>query len=67
MCHKSLSPNVSFLHGPLNAEYAPKEREKVQRYKKVQEEEEEGQPEDGASKIEQQGKENLEVNGTLRR
>jgi hypothetical protein len=65
MCYKSLPPNVSFLYGLLNAEYAPKEREKVQRCKKVQEEEEEEQPEDGASKIEQQGEESLDVKGTL--
>jgi hypothetical protein len=65
MCYRSLPPNVSFLYRPLNAKYTPKEREKVQRCKKVQEEEEEEQPEDGASKIEQQGEESLDVKGTL--
>jgi hypothetical protein len=65
MCYKSLPPNVSFLYGPLNSQYAPMEREKVQMCKKVQEDEEVEQPDDGASKIEQQGEESLDVKGTL--
>ena len=39
VCFNSLPPNVSFLYGPLDAEYAPKERKKVERRKKAQEEE----------------------------
>ncbi len=70
VCFNSLPPNVSFLLGPLDAEYAPKEREKVMRRTEAKEEEsnnkyEEEQPEDIASWIQQQGQETQDINGTL--
>ncbi len=70
VCFNSLPPNVSFLLGPLYTEYAPKEREKIMRHKKAMEEEsknkwEEEQPEDVASRIQQQGQETQDINGTL--
>ena len=50
VCFNSLPPNVSFLYGAIDAEYAPKERKKAERKKKVQEveidDEEDEQPED---------------------
>jgi hypothetical protein len=39
VCFNSLPPNVSFLLGPPDTKYAPKEREKVMRCKKAKEEE----------------------------
>ncbi len=70
-CFNSLPPNVSFLLGPLDIYYTPKEREKVKRCKKAKEEEskneyEEEQPEDVASRIQQQGQESQHIDGTLR-
>jgi len=62
VCFSSLPSNVSFLYGPLDAEYTPKERKTVERRKKqtVQsdDEAEEEQPED----VEQKDKKNSDGN-----
>jgi hypothetical protein len=70
VCFNSLTPNVSFLLGPLYTKYTPKKREKVMKHKKKTEEEsknkwEEEQPEDVASRIHKQGQETSNINGTL--
>jgi len=58
VCYNALPTNVSFLYGPLDAEYTPKNRKKPERHKKQSQEEaeseneEEEQPED----VDQTGK-----------
>ncbi len=56
VCFNSLPPNVSFLYGPLDAEYAPKERKKVERRKKMVEAESENEEEDEPEDVDQKGK-----------
>jgi len=41
VCFSSLPSNCSFLYGPLDADFTPKERKKVERKKKLQQMEEE--------------------------
>ncbi len=41
VCFSSLPSNCSFLYGPLDAEYTPKERKKAERKKRAQEADEE--------------------------
>mmetsp|Transcript_2346 Transcript_2346/g.4693 ORF Transcript_2346/g.4693 Transcript_2346/m.4693 type:complete len:418 (-) Transcript_2346:243-1496(-) len=55
VCFNSLPSHVSFLYGPLDAEYTPKERKKPERRKRqteLESEKEEEQPED----VDQTGK-----------
>ncbi|KAL3806541.1 hypothetical protein ACHAXA_006594 [Cyclostephanos tholiformis] len=56
VCFNSLPPNVSFLYGPLDAEYAPKERKKAERRKKTREEESENEEEEEPEDVDQAGK-----------
>ncbi|KAL9189923.1 hypothetical protein ACHAXT_009598 [Thalassiosira profunda] len=61
VCFNALPSNVSFLYGPLDAEYAPKERKKPERRKKqaeVESDEEEEAPED----VDQTGKKKSDGN-----
>ncbi len=56
VCFNSLPPNVSFLYGPLDAEYAPKERKKAERRKKAPEAESENEEEEEPEDVDQKGK-----------
>lgn len=63
VCFNALPSHVSFLYGPLDAEYTPKERKKAERRKKAVDEpesenEEEEQPED----LDQTGKKKSDGN-----
>ncbi|KAL3791862.1 hypothetical protein ACHAW5_002913 [Stephanodiscus triporus] len=62
VCFNSLPPNVSFLYGPLDAEYAPKERKKVERRKKAQEEESENEEEEQPEDVDQAGQKKSDGN-----
>lgn len=62
VCFNSLPPNVSFLYGPLDAEYAPKERKKVERRKKAQEEESANEEEEEPEDVDQTGKKKSDGN-----
>ena len=62
VCFNSLPPNVSFLYGPLDAEYAPKERKKVERRKKAQEEESANEEEEEPEDVDQGGKKKSDGN-----
>lgn len=61
VCFSSIPSNCSFLYGPLDAEYTPKERKKAERKKKSQEAEEElenleeERPEDADQKKKKKG------------
>ena len=60
VCFNSIPSNVSFLYGPLDAEYTPKERKKPERRKKQtqEESEDEEQPEE----VDQTGKKKSDGN-----
>jgi hypothetical protein len=62
VCFNSLPPNVSFLYGPLDAEYVPKERKKVERRKKAQEEESENEEGEQPEDVDQAGKKKSDGN-----
>ena len=65
VCFNSIPSNVSFLYGPLDAEYTPKERKKAERRKKqTQEEESEGE-EEQPEEVDQTGKKKSDGNDEL--
>lgn len=59
VCFNALPSHVGFLYGPLDAEYAPKERKKPERrsQKPQQEAESEGEEEDEPQSVDQRRKE----------
>mmetsp|Transcript_25796 Transcript_25796/g.47435 ORF Transcript_25796/g.47435 Transcript_25796/m.47435 type:complete len:415 (-) Transcript_25796:382-1626(-) len=56
VCFNSLPSQVSFLYGPLDAEYTPKERKMPERRKKQTQEEGENEEEEEPDDVDQTGK-----------
>ena len=62
VCFNSIPTNVSFLYGPLDAEYTPKERKKAERRKKQTQEEESDGEEEQPEEVDQTGKKKSDGN-----
>jgi len=56
VCFSALPTHVSFLYGPLDAEYTPKERKKPERRKKQEEAESDNEEEEQPEDVDQNGK-----------
>mmetsp|Transcript_14434 Transcript_14434/g.31293 ORF Transcript_14434/g.31293 Transcript_14434/m.31293 type:complete len:421 (-) Transcript_14434:205-1467(-) len=62
VCFSALPSHVSFLYGPLDAEYTPKERKKVERRKKQDVVESENEEDEKPEDVDQTGKKKSDGN-----